>query len=151
MLREAEKRKQEARADVEAKKRIREQIEADKRERAEKAARDKALREGRAAPEATTSVAGAGLTAVTAPSSASTSNQARLRVRCPDGTWTGTMDADATLQQLEDRLQEDGKASGPLTFSTSFPRKVMPDEDKSKTLRALGLVPNAALEASSRA
>lgn len=32
-------------------------------------------------------------------------------------------------------------------FSQTFPRKFFTDEEKQKTLRELGLVPNAALEA----
>lgn len=43
----------------------------------------------------------------------------------------------------------DTEASLPSTqFSQTFPRKFFTDEEKSKTLKELGLVPNAALEAS---
>lgn len=145
-MREAERKRQEARADIEAKKRVREQIEADKRERAERVAREKAAREGRleqAMPAANP------VPPTAAPSvTTSTSNEARLRVRCPNGTWQGTLPADTTLVELENRIQTDGQAEHgkPLNFTTTFPRKQL--SEKLSTLRELGLVPNAALEAS---
>lgn len=142
MMREAERKRQEAKADLEAKKRVREQIEADKRERAERAAREKAAREGRIeqAIPVTTPVAAAPVTF--------TANEARLRVRCPNGTWQGVLPADATLVELENRIQTEGKSEEgrPLTFTNTFPRKQL--TDKLSTLRELGLLPNAALEAS---
>lgn len=60
----------------------------------------------------------------------------------------GTLSADATLADLEAKIQADGKAQGSLQFSTTFPRKTFGAADRTKTLRELGLVPNAALEAS---
>lgn len=132
---------------AEAKKRVREQIEADKRERAEKAAREKAIREGRV-QEATpdTRPSAAALAAATA-APKSSSNESRLRVRAPGGTWSGTLSAESTLNDVEKSILADGKAQSPLNFSTTFPRKVLSGEEKAKTLRELGFVPNAALEA----
>jgi hypothetical protein len=79
----------------------------------------------------------------------------------------GTLSADSTLRDLEKALLDAGKASGSLQvrlsgarisarrarsharqFSTTFPRKTFSGSDAGKTLRELGLVPNAALEAS---
>lgn len=135
---------------AEAKKRVREQIEADKRERAERAAREKALREGRtdeAMPAQQPSAAAAAAAArPVAPASAS--NESRLRVRAPGGTWMGTLTADRTLADVEAKILADGKAQSSLNFSLTFPRKVLAGADKQKSLRELGLVPNAALEAS---
>lgn len=83
-----------------------------------------------------------------APASASTATEARLRVRAPGGTWQGTLPAQSTLRQVEDAIKADGKASGNLKFSQTFPRKFFTEEEKEKSLKELGLVPNAALEAS---
>jgi hypothetical protein len=145
IAREAEKKRQEKQADLQAKKRVKEQIEADKRERAEKAAREKALREGRM-EDTQAAVQTAKPMAPSAP--ASTSNEARLRVRGPGGMWTGSLPADSTLHELEKKMQADGKAQGSMNFSTTFPRKIFTESEKQKTLRELGLVPSAALEAS---
>ncbi|CEH16877.1 dna-binding protein [Ceraceosorus bombacis] len=152
-VREAEKRKAEARANVEAKRRVREQIEQDKRERAEKAAREKALREGGpvpvSAPAASSKPGGlAAALAGGAGANGANTNEARLRVRAPKGTWTGTLPADKTLGDVAKLIQEAGMADGGLNFSTTFPRKQFGSAELGKSLKELGLVPNAALEAS---
>lgn len=144
MARDAELKRQEKQADLDAKKRVKEQIEADKRERAERTAREKALREGKV--DQATPAASVKPNIPTA--SASSSNEARLRVRAPGGTWMGTLPAESTLIDVEKQMQSEGKAQGGLNFSTTFPRKVFTNAEKLKTLRELGLVPNAALEAS---
>lgn len=128
---------------------MREQIEADKRERAEKAARDKAVREGRleeAVPAAKPSAAAA-LAAQATPAATSSGHESRLRVRAPGGMWAGTLSAESTLADVEAKVLSDGKAQSALSFSTTFPRKVLAGAEKQKSLRELGLVPNAALEA----
>lgn len=145
IAREAELKRQEKVADLEAKKRVKEQIEADKRERASRAAREKAIRDGKteeATPAATIAKP------VMPINSTSTSTEARLRVRAPQGMWMGTLSAESTLSDVEAKMQAEGKASSNLNFSTTFPRKVFTAAEKAKTLRELGLVPNAALEAS---
>lgn len=142
IAREAELKRQERQAGSEAKKRVREQIEADKRERVEKAAREKAIREGKVQAASAAPIR----SIPTAP--ASSSLEARLRVRAPGGMWMGIMPADSTLLDVEKKMQSEGKAQSSLNFSTTFPRKVFTNEEKQKTLRDLGLVPNAALEAS---
>ncbi|PWN44012.1 hypothetical protein IE81DRAFT_43640 [Ceraceosorus guamensis] len=152
-VREAEKRKAEARADVEAKRRVREQIEQDKRERADKAAREKALREGGpvpvSAPAASSKPGGlAAALAGGAGANGANNSEARLRVRAPKGTWTGTLPADKTLGDVAKQIQEAGMADGGLNFSTTFPRKQFGSAELGKSLKELGLVPNAALEAS---
>ncbi|PWN50865.1 hypothetical protein IE53DRAFT_75410 [Violaceomyces palustris] len=149
MLKEAEAKKREKIADAQAKARIKAQIEADKRERAEKAANEKAKREGKPLVQSG-SAQGISAAALASKPSASASNEARLRVKAPGGTWMGTLSADSTLQDVESKVREEGKDGGApaLKFSTTFPRKVFEASDMSKTLRELGLVPNAALEAS---
>ncbi|PWY99130.1 hypothetical protein BCV70DRAFT_232629 [Testicularia cyperi] len=151
-IKEAERKRKEKVEDAAFKAKIKAQIEADKRERAEKAAAEKAAREGRAAVSTTpTGPSAAALAASAGPqASKSTANEARLRVRAPGGMWMGTLPADATLREVEEKVRADGKDGGAthLKFSTTFPRKFFDSSDANKTLRELGLVPNAALEAS---
>ncbi|EPQ30864.1 uncharacterized protein PFL1_01761 [Pseudozyma flocculosa PF-1] len=154
-IKEAERKRKEKAEEAAFKAKVKAQIEADKRERAAKAAADKAMREGKTpatvAATPATGPSAAALAASAGPqASTSTSNEARLRVRAPGGMWMGTMSADATLQEVEDKVRADGKAGAAtkLKFSTTFPRKFFEASDGAKTLRELGLVPNAALEAS---
>lgn len=70
----------------------------------------------------------------------------------------GTMHVTATLRDLEQAVVADGKGNGTPTltvrtactytqFSTTFPRKSYTEAEKNQSLKELGLVPNAALEA----
>ncbi|CAO1630043.1 unnamed protein product [Parajaminaea phylloscopi] len=145
LLKDQQRKAAEKKADLEARARVKAQIEADKRERAEKAAREKALREGKT--DVATPAPSRPLAAPVS-SSASSASEARLRVRAPGGQWMGTLPAETTLSQVESMVREAGKADGPLKFSQTFPRKFFTDDEKAKTLKELGLVPNAALEAS---
>ncbi|SNX86543.1 related to chicken h-caldesmon, Uso1p and YKL201c [Melanopsichium pennsylvanicum] len=154
-IKEAERLRKEKADDAAFKARIKAQIENDKRERAEKAAAEKAARERGAAPVVATP-AGPSVAALAArqgpPASMSSANEARLRVRAPGGMWMGTLPADAKLSELADKIRAVGKDGGAaqLKFSTTFPRKIFDASDASKTLRELGLVPSAALEASAQ-
>lgn len=100
---------------MEARARVKAQIEADKRERAEKAARDKALREGKV--DVATPAAPSKPLAAPPASTPSNASEARLRVRAPLGQWMGTLPAETTLAQLEAMVRDDGKAQGPLKVS----------------------------------
>ena len=136
---------------------MRQQIEEDNRARAEKAAREKALREGRAPP---TNDAGPARPLASQLPRTSSASETRLRVRAPGGTWMGVLQATSTLVDVERAILVDGKGNGAsclvvrcntsdLTqFSTTFPRKTYDEAERTKTLKELGLVPNAALEAS---
>lgn len=145
-IKDAERKRREKMDDIAAKARVKAQIEEDRKARAEKAAHAKAMREGTALP-------GAAQTPAPPPAAprASTATEARLRVRAPGGQWTGTMAATATLTDVESAVLQDGKGGGASTlqFSTTFPRKTYSAADRSATLKELGLVPSAALEASS--
>lgn len=115
--------------DLAARKRIKEQIEADKRERAAKAAREKALREGRnpdlpesgAAPAAAAAPSAAG-TGSSSSGEKKTYDSARLQIRVPSGPpLVHTLPASATLGELADWVkQQSGLAS--VTLTCSFPR-----------------------------
>ncbi|SOV07858.1 related to chicken h-caldesmon, Uso1p and YKL201c [Ustilago sp. UG-2017a] len=154
-IKEAERKRKEKAEDAAFKAKIKAQIEADKRERAAKAAAEKAAREGGGAVAATPAAgpSAAALAARAGPqASTSSANEARLRVRAPGGMWMGTLPADATLGDVQDKIRAEGKDGGSaqLKFSTTFPRKFFDASDASKTLRELGLVPSAALEASAQ-
>ncbi|SPO24073.1 related to chicken h-caldesmon, Uso1p and YKL201c [Ustilago trichophora] len=154
-IKEAERKRKEKAEDAAFKAKIKAQIEADKRERAAKAAAEKAARQGGAAPVAAVPAgpSAAALAASAGPqASKSSANEARLRVRAPGGMWMGTLSADATLAEVAEKIKADGKDGGSaqLKFSTTFPRKFFEASDASKTLRELGLVPSAALEAAAQ-
>ncbi|WFD29796.1 hypothetical protein MSPP1_000809 [Malassezia sp. CBS 17886] len=146
---DAERKRREKRDEAEAKARVRAQIEEDKRARADKAAREKALREGKPEPGAAPS---AQPTSASAPRNTSTADETRLRVRSTAGNWTAVLNAAATLADVERTMLRDGHGQGAsaLEFSTTFPRKAYTGEEMSMSLRDLGLVPSAALEAKGR-
>lgn len=143
-IKEAEKKRRERLEDMAAKERVRRQIEEDKQRRAEKAAREKELRQGVQKPAAPAVPLAAQLPKVSAHGT-----ETRLRVRAPGGIWMGTLSVDATLNDVEKAVLSDGKggSASSLAFSTTFPRKTYTSEECSQTLQALGLYPNAALEA----
>lgn len=85
---------------------MRAQIEQDKRDRAERAAREKALREGRPLPGAS-SAPSAATAAGTLPRQTSNASEARLRVRAPSGMWMGTLPAEATLADVESAVNSE--------------------------------------------
>ncbi|WFD37380.1 uncharacterized protein MJAP1_000324 [Malassezia japonica] len=149
-IKEAERKRREKADDIAAKARVKAQIEEDKRARAEKAAREKALREGTPLPGAAPQGAPAPPPTASVPR-ANAGTEARLRVRAPGGQWMGTLPADATLADLEKAVLADGKGgdASALQFSSTFPRRTFGAAERQETLKALGLVPNAALDASS--
>lgn len=149
--RDALRRKKEKEDDLAARKRIKEQIEIDKRERAAKAAREKALREGRNPdlPESGAAPA-AGAAAAPPPAAAAsgekkTYDSARLQIRVPSGPpLVHTLPATATLGELADWVKQQSGLSS-VTLTCSFPRKTYGDADLGKDLKTLGLTPSAVL------
>lgn len=130
---------------------MRAQIEQDKRDRAERAAREKALREGRPLPGASAAPsAAASAAAAPPPRATSNASEARLRIRGPGGMWMGTLPAEATLADVEQAVNAAQGGSAQLEFSTAFPRRKFTDAERGASLRELGLVPNAALDASAK-
>lgn len=72
-------------------------------------------------------------------------NEARLRVQWNGGQTTKKLDADTTLFELAQSLEEEFKLKV-TKFEMTYPRKVFTgDLDFSKTLREVGLVPSAVL------
>ncbi|KAA1470109.1 hypothetical protein DENSPDRAFT_864554 [Dentipellis sp. KUC8613] len=157
LKKEAEAKRREKIEDAKAKAEIKAQIEADKRERAAKAAREKALREGRnpdapaaaapplAAPAAASSSAGAGV-------AGRDFKDTRLQIRLASGgqPYTTTLPSDSTLREVAEFLAGQTLAVDveTVTFAQHFPRKQFSRADFSRTLRDLGLTPSAVLIAS---
>ncbi|KAH6604542.1 hypothetical protein Trco_006249 [Trichoderma cornu-damae] len=146
-IKEAQQKRKEKMEDAEAKKRIKAKIEADKAERRRKAEEAKAVREGRAPPEAasSSSAAPAAAAAAAPPRPKADHSEAKLKLQTDAGNIMKTLPADTTLFELAQQLQSEiGKPV--TTFTTTFPRKTFQgDVDMSKTLKEAGLVPSSVL------
>ncbi|OXH06697.1 DNA-binding protein [Cryptococcus neoformans A1-35-8] len=134
--------------DQKARAAIKAQIEADKRERAEKAAREKALREGKAIPTSSSPVPTIVPKANTGMKS-SENPETRLQVRLATGgtPMTKTFPSDNTLIDVaewvaSEKLEYNVDTIG---FSMTFPRKTFSREDMKKSLKENGLTPSAVL------
>jgi hypothetical protein len=147
---EREQKKREKLEEAKAKAAVKAQIEADKKARAEKAAKEKALREGR--PIVDAAAAAPSKPVPTVSSSGSAAKEARIQIRLPSGgqPLTTTLPSESTLQEVANFVAAQNPAFNPnaLSFTQSFPRKTFTQADFSKTLKELGLTPSAALMAS---
>ncbi|OCF60965.1 DNA-binding protein [Kwoniella mangroviensis CBS 10435] len=151
LQKQAEQKRRKKLEDQRAKAAIKAQIEADKRERAEKAAREKALRAGTSTgtqtPPAPVAVAkpAAGV-------SSSDNPQTRLQVRLSVGgqPLTKTFPSDNTLIDVAEWVASENLAYNvdTVTFASTFPRKTYTRDDMKKTLKENGLTPSAVLMAS---
>jgi UBX domain-containing protein 1/4 len=142
-IKEAAKKRQEKLADVEAKKRIQVKIAADKEERRLKNEREKAEREGRAAPpEPVAAVAPLAGPPTSKPASAYT--ETRLRLQTPNGNIMKAFPVDTTLFEVAAELSKDSGMEVE-SFTQTFPRKVFNNEFFGETLKELKLVPSANL------
>jgi len=154
---EAARKKQEKIDDAKAKAAIKAQIEADKRERAEKIAREKALREGRAYESAQASASAVSAPTAAAPTAStgvkgSDYPETRLQIRLSTGgpPLSTTLPSTDTLRSVAEFVAAQNLAFdvNTVTFSLTFPRKTFARSDFSRTLRELGLTPSAVLIAS---
>ncbi|KAF8809526.1 hypothetical protein BYT27DRAFT_7094269 [Phlegmacium glaucopus] len=146
-IKEAEAKKREKIEDAKAKAAVKAQIEADKKARAEKAAREKALRDGLPVPDPSSSVA------PSRPAPASTSvakkdfAETRLAIRMSSGgqQYTTTLPSDAPLREVAEYLagQLLSVDVDTVSFTQHFPRKTFTREDFAKSLKDLGLTPSA--------
>ena len=148
-LKEADARKKEKIDDAKARARIKAQIEADKKERAEKTAREKALRDGTPLPVMTGDVAGPRPPASNAPAAGSSSKkETRLQIRLPAGTpLTTTRKSEDTLNDVLAWVHENNSMKLTIEgkISIPFPRKSFSPEEMGKNLQELGLVPSSVL------
>ncbi|KAJ7623630.1 ubiquitin-related domain-containing protein [Roridomyces roridus] len=149
-LKDAEEKKKEKIEDAKARAAIKAQIEADKKARAEKFAREKALRHGEEivdAPAAPTAAAASS----SAPSGVAGKDfkETRLQIRMSTGgqPYTTTLSSEAPLREVAEflagqSLQVDVET---VSFAQHFPRKQFTKSDFPKSLRELGLTPSAVL------
>ncbi|KAJ3556468.1 hypothetical protein NP233_g11971 [Leucocoprinus birnbaumii] len=149
---EAEAKKREKLEDARARAAVKAQIEADKKARAEKAAMEKALREGRADPGATAPVdipKPAAAAAATAGTAGRDFKDTRLQIRMSTGgpPLTTTLSSDAPLREVAEYIAGQNLAVDvdTVTLAQHFPRKTFTRADFSKSLRDLGLTPSAVL------
>jgi len=145
-----EQKKKEKLEDMKAKQRIKAQIEADKKERAEKAALEKALRDGTALPASASKPTGPPPPSMTSSSGNSSAHkkETRLQIRLPVGNpLTTTKPSDDTLQSVLDWIRQNAPAGTPIEgkISIPFPRKMFTAAEMDKTLAELGLVPSSVL------
>ncbi|RVX67553.1 hypothetical protein B0A52_08906 [Exophiala mesophila] len=145
-IKEAEKKRQEKLADIEAKKRIQAKIAADKEERRLRTEREKAERAGNAAAAAA-AVAAAPIPAATGPVTskpASEYKESRLRLQTANGNLMKTFPVETTLFEvaaaISDEIGRDVES-----FTQNFPKKVFNQEYFGETLKDLKLVPSASL------
>lgn len=144
-LKEAATKRKEKQEEVEAKARIKAKIAADREQRRLKAEKDKAEREGRAAPAF----------AVTAPTASTTLSpegskpasgytEARLRLQTSRGNLQKTFPVTTTLYEVAAALtQQTGYEV--QSFTQNFPKKTFDTVDFGASLKELGLVPSASL------
>ncbi|EJU03873.1 hypothetical protein DACRYDRAFT_115179 [Dacryopinax primogenitus] len=155
-IKAAEQARRDKIEDAKAKAAVKAQIEADRRARAEKSAREKALREGKVydaeagaehaapAPAAASASASMGMKSKDYP-------ETRLQIRLANGgPYTTTLSSDAPLSEVAEFIAAQNLAfdADRVTLSTHFPRKTFTQADMRRTLRELGLTPSAVLIAS---
>lgn len=154
ILKEAEAKRREKIEDAKARAAIKAQIEADKKARAEKAAREKALRDGVPIVDSAPSAPATSPAAVAAASGLAGRDypQTRLQIRMASGgqPYTTTLPSDSTLRAVAEFLAAQTLLVDvdTVTFAQHFPRKQFTQADFSRSLRELGLTPSAVLIAS---
>jgi len=143
-INDAAKKRKEKQDDIDAKKRIQAKIAADKEERRLRIEKEKAEREGRAAPSpanaASTPVAAAPPTSK--PASAYT--ETRLRLQTANGNVMKTYPVETTLFEVAAELLNDSGMEVE-SFTQNFPKKIFNHEFFGETLKELKLVPSASL------
>ena len=109
-----------------------------------KSEKDKAEREGRAVPAASTTGTLPTLMGPVASKPASAYTETRLRLQLPNGNIQKAFSVDSTLFEVASAVnQHSGLEVG--SFTQNFPKKVFDAVDFGASLRELGLVPSASL------
>jgi len=150
IIKEAERKKQEKLDDAKAKAKIKAQIEVDKKERAERIAREKAIRDGTTIPEPSSSKTTAPPVSKPAVAVAGKDfKETRLQIRMATGgqPYVTTLSSDAPLREVAEFLagQTLDVDVETVNLAQHFPRKAFTQADFSKSLRELGLTPSAVL------
>ncbi len=141
-IKDAEKKRREKQADIDAKKRIQAQIAADKEERRLKAEREKAQRAGEALPAAQPTPPVATAPATSKPASEYT--ETRLRLQTSGGNIMKTFPVTTTLFEVAAAVSEE-IGRDVESFTQSFPRKEFTNEYFGESLKDLKMVPSASL------
>jgi UBX domain-containing protein 1/4 len=142
-IKDAEKKRREKTADIEAKKRIQARIAADKEERRLKTEREKAERAG-TAPPTPQSAAPVAAAASTTSKPASEYTETRLRLQTAAGNIMKTFPVNTTLFEVAAAVGEE-IGRDVESFTQNFPKKIFNNEYFGETLKDLKLVPSASL------
>lgn len=142
-IKEAQAKRAEKAADLAAKKRVLEKLEADKQERKRKAEAEKAVRAGKAPPPRQEEAPVASSSGPTTSKPASEYKEARLALQTPSGRVMKTFPVETTLFEVAHALEQDGLEVN--SFMTNFPKKTYDRTDFGMTLKEAGFVPSAAL------
>ncbi|ORX88275.1 UBX-domain-containing protein [Anaeromyces robustus] len=138
-----EKKKREQIEERKARARVKAQIEQDRKERAAKLEEEKRLREGKAMPQSNSN------SSINLQSSASESidySETSIQIRMPGmPPLVQDFNSSDTLQKVYEFLLSKKPEFSGYSFSTTYPRKVFTEQDKSKTLKELDLVPSSVL------
>jgi len=150
-LKDAEDKKREKIEDARARAAIKAQIEADKKARAEKAAREKAIRDGQPIPGEASTPAPAPSRPAAPPSGVAGKDyqETRLQIRMSTGgqPYTTTLPSDSALREVAEFLaaQDLSVDVETVALTQHFPRKAFSQADFSRSLKELGLTPSAVL------
>ncbi|PPQ65157.1 hypothetical protein CVT24_011020 [Panaeolus cyanescens] len=149
-IKEAEAKRREKIEDQKARAAIKAQIEADKKARAEKAAREKALRDGQPVVDASAGPSQSPAAIAARAGSSKDAKETRLQIRLSTGgaPLMNTFSSDAPLREVAEFVGGQSMADvDKVTFTQNYPRKTYSASDFEKTLRDLGLTPSAVLMA----
>lgn len=139
-LREAAKRKREAREDMLAKRSIKELIEQDKRARAERSGAKSAIG-GESSSTLAASTSSKSTNSTPRPRANPSESKLRLRVQSTNAQLLEIFPVDATLSEVADRVASQvGVPADTLFFLTTFPTKRYALVDFHHTLKEVGLV-----------
>ncbi|KAL8857348.1 MAG: hypothetical protein Q9178_006114 [Gyalolechia marmorata] len=143
-LKEAAAKRKEKQDEIDAKARIKAKIAADKEERRLRAEKEKAEREGRAAPVAAQPMPAPTKAGPVESKPASAYTEARLRLQTSAGNLQKTFPVTTTLFEIAAAVTQD-TGTEVQSFTQNFPKKVFDAVDFGATLKELGLVPSASL------
>ncbi|KAL8763780.1 MAG: hypothetical protein Q9184_000482 [Pyrenodesmia sp. 2 TL-2023] len=143
-LKEAAAKRKEKQNEIEAKARIKAKIAADKEERRLKAEKERAEREGRAAPKDEVAPLAPTTSDLVELKPASAYTEARLRLQTTAGSLTKTFPVTTTLFEVAAAITQD-TGNEVQSFTQNFPKKTFDAVDFGSSLKELGLIPSASL------
>jgi len=136
-----EKKKREQIEERKARARVKAQIEQDRKERAAKLEEQKRLREGKSMSNCSSNAS-----IPTTPSESVDYAETSIQIRCPGmPPIVHDFNSSDTLEKVYEFLLSSKPEFAGYSLSTTYPRKVFNEQDKSKTLKELDLVPSSVL------